>query len=94
MHEHHVDAFEDRLSSRLTCRRTRRWALGSLVAAVAAGTARAGAEARQGSHQDISIHDLFEMQIASNHLSQLSEMATNVMAEPNQSIRGMERGVK
>jgi hypothetical protein len=44
MHEHHVDAFEDRLSSRLTRRRTRRWALGSLVAA---GTARAGAEARQ-----------------------------------------------
>ena len=53
MHEHHVDAFEDRLSSRLTCRRTRRWALGSLVAAVAAVIARAGAEARQGSHQDI-----------------------------------------
>ena len=51
MHEHHVDAFEDRLSSRLTRRRTRRWALGSLVAAVGAGTARA--EARQGSHQDI-----------------------------------------
>lgn len=42
----------------------------------------------------ISIGDMFEMQMLMNHLSQLSEMATSVVAAANSSIMSMARGVK
>lgn len=42
----------------------------------------------------ISIGDMFEMQMLMNHLSQLSEMSTNVVAATNASISAMVRNVK
>ncbi len=43
---------------------------------------------------DISIAEMFEMQMLMNHLSQLSEMSTNVVAASNQAIVMMARNVK
>ncbi len=42
----------------------------------------------------ISIGDMFEMQMLMNHLSQSSEMATNVVAASNTAISSMARNVK
>jgi hypothetical protein len=42
----------------------------------------------------ISIGDMFEMQMLMNHLSQLSEMSTNVVSASNSSIQSMARNVK
>lgn len=42
----------------------------------------------------ISIGDMFEMQMLMNHLSQLSEMATNVVSASNSAIADMARNVK
>jgi len=42
----------------------------------------------------ISIGDMFEMQMLMNHLSQISEMATNVVAAANSAIMSMARNVK
>ena len=42
----------------------------------------------------ISIGDMFEMQMLMNHLSQLSEMSTNVVAASNTAIQSMARNVK
>ncbi len=42
----------------------------------------------------ISIGDMFEMQMLMNHLSQLSEMASNVVAAANSAIMTMARNVK
>ncbi len=42
----------------------------------------------------ISIGDMFEMQMLMNHLSQLSEMATNVVSASNAAISSMARNVK
>jgi len=42
----------------------------------------------------ISIGDMFEMQMLMNHLSQLSEMSTNVVASSNTAIASMARNVK
>jgi hypothetical protein len=42
----------------------------------------------------ISIGDMFEMQMLMNHLSQLSEMSTGVVAASNSAIMSMARGVK
>ena len=42
----------------------------------------------------ISIGDMFEMQMLMNHLSQLSEMCTSVVAAANSSIMSMARNVK
>jgi hypothetical protein len=42
----------------------------------------------------ISIADMFEMQMLMNHLSQLSEMTTNVVAASNTAINSMARNVK
>ena len=43
---------------------------------------------------EISIGDMFEMQMLMNHLSQLSEMSTGVVTASNQSIASMARNVK
>jgi len=42
----------------------------------------------------ISIGDMFEMQMLMNHLSQLSEMSTAVVAASNNSIRSMTQNIK
>jgi len=42
----------------------------------------------------ISIGDMFEMQMLMNHLSQLSEMSTNVVSASNGAISSMARNVK
>jgi hypothetical protein len=42
----------------------------------------------------ISIGDMFEMQMLMNHLSQLSEMSTNVVSASNSAIASMARNVK
>lgn len=42
----------------------------------------------------ISIGDMFEMQMLMNHLSQLSEMVTNVVSAANSAIMSMARNVK
>ncbi len=41
----------------------------------------------------ISIGDMFEMQMLMNHLSQLSEMATNVVSASNSCINDMTRKI-
>jgi len=42
----------------------------------------------------ISIGDMFEMQMLMNHLSQVSEMASNVVSAANSAIMTMARNVK
>jgi len=42
----------------------------------------------------ISIGDMFEMQMLMNHLTQLSEMSTNVVAASNAAISSMARNLK
>jgi len=42
----------------------------------------------------ISIADMFDMQMLMNHLSQLSEMSTNVVSASNSAISSMARNVK
>lgn len=42
----------------------------------------------------VSIGDMFEMQMLMNHLSQLSEMSTNVISASNTAISSMARNVK
>lgn len=44
--------------------------------------------------ESISVVDMFDMQMAMNHLSQLSEMSTSVMSAANSSIASMARNVK
>lgn len=42
----------------------------------------------------VQIGDMFQMQMLMNHLSQLSEMATNIVSASHSSIMSMTRGVK
>jgi Family of unknown function (DUF5407) len=44
--------------------------------------------------QEISVADMFEMQMLMNHFSQLSEMATSVVSAANSAIQSMARNVK
>ncbi len=44
--------------------------------------------------ESISIADMFEMQMLMNHLSQLSEMTTNVVNASHSAISSMARNVK
>jgi len=48
----------------------------------------------KGRRSSISIGDMFEMQMLMNHLSQLSEMATAVVAASNSAINDMTRNLK
>jgi t-SNARE complex subunit (syntaxin) len=48
----------------------------------------------QNRRSAISIGDMFEMQMLMNHLSQLSEMSTSVVAASNSAIQSMSRNVK
>jgi hypothetical protein len=42
----------------------------------------------------LSIGEMFEMQMLMNHLSQMSEMSTQVVSASNQAIISMARNVK
>ncbi len=42
----------------------------------------------------ISVADMFEMQMLMNHLSQMSEMSTSIVAASNAAIMAMSRNVK
>ncbi len=42
----------------------------------------------------ISIADMFDMQMLMNHLSQLSDMSSNVVSAANSSIQSMARNIK
>ena len=44
--------------------------------------------------EQISIVDMFQMQMLMNHLSQLSEMSTSVLSASNSAIASMARNVK
>jgi len=48
----------------------------------------------QNRRSAISIGDMFEMQMLMNHLSQLSEMSTSVVAASNSAITSMSRNIK
>lgn len=48
----------------------------------------------KNSGEEISISEMFEMQMLMNHLSQLSEMCTSVVSAMNTSIMAMARNVK
>jgi Family of unknown function (DUF5407) len=48
----------------------------------------------QARRSSISIADMFDMQMLMNHLSQLSEMSTNVVSASNTAISSMARNVK
>lgn len=43
---------------------------------------------------DVSVQDMFEMQMLMNHLSQLSEMNTSVISAANSAISSMARNIK
>ncbi len=51
-------------------------------------------EILQQQGQNISISDMFEMQMMMNQLAQLSEMATSVIAASNAAIISMARNIK
>ena len=44
--------------------------------------------------EQISVVDMFEMQVLMNHLSQLSEMSTSILSATNSAIASMARNVK
>jgi hypothetical protein len=48
----------------------------------------------KGQGTNISIADMFEMQMLMNHRSQLSEMSTGVISASNSAIASMARNVK
>jgi len=51
-------------------------------------------EALAAKGENISVVDMFQLQMAMNQLSQLSEMSTSVMSAANSSIASMARNVK
>ena len=48
----------------------------------------------KGQGDQISIGDMFEMQMLMNHLAQLSEMSTQVVGATHQAIYAMARNLK
>lgn len=48
----------------------------------------------QGKGSNVSIADMFEMQMLMNRLAQLSEMSTSVVSASNSAISSMARNVK
>lgn len=48
----------------------------------------------QSNKENISIADMFEMQMMMNHLSQVSEMSTAVVQQSNTAIQSMTRAMK
>jgi hypothetical protein len=60
----------------------------------ASAAATAHLSAINAQTQNVSIGDMFNMQMMMNHLSQLSEMSTAVVNASNSSIQSMARNVK
>lgn len=60
----------------------------------ATASARAKLSIIQNNKSAIAIGDMFEMQMLMNHLSQLSEMATGIVAASQQVIMDMTRSLK
>ena len=48
----------------------------------------------QSKGDKVTLEDMFKMQMLMNHLSQLSEMSTNVVSASNSAISSMARNVK
>jgi Family of unknown function (DUF5407) len=55
---------------------------------------KAKMELLKGNGDNISIADMFEMQMLMNHLSQLSETTTSIVSASNSAIASMARNVK
>lgn len=72
------------------------FAVGNLFQIVNNATLSAQAKLQliQSKRSAVSIADMFEMQMLMNHLSQLSEMSTNVVSASNAAIQSMARNVK
>ena len=70
--------------------------VGAIIDTVNAATAavKETLAAIQGRGDQISIVEMFEMQMLMNHLSQLSEMSTSIMSASNSAISSMARNVK
>lgn len=64
------------------------------VIADAVASAKSKLSEIKNRNSSISIGDMFEMQMLMNHLSQLSEMSSNVVAASNASISAMVRNLK
>jgi Family of unknown function (DUF5407) len=67
-----------------------------LYETVNAATAKVKAKMDEirGRKDNISVVEMFEMQMLMNHLSQLSEMSTSVMSASNSAISSLARNVK
>lgn len=48
----------------------------------------------QNNKENISIADMFEMQMMMNHLSQVSEMSTAIVQQSNTAVQSMTRAMK
>jgi hypothetical protein len=72
------------------------FAIQDLLAIVSEQTTNAQNKIAQISDRgdDISIGDMFDMQMLMNRLSQLSEMSTSVVNATNSSIASMARNLK
>jgi len=57
-------------------------------------SARAQLQLISANRSSISIGDMFQMQMLMNHLSQLSEMATDVVQSSNSALMSMARNIK
>ncbi len=64
------------------------------IVSTATISAQAKISAIKSRRSAISIADMFEMQMLMNHLSQLSEMSTAVVAASNTAISSMARNIK
>lgn len=60
----------------------------------AVASARTKLNQIQNNKSSISIGDMFEMQMLMNHLSQLSEMSSDVVSAANSAITRMAQNVK
>jgi hypothetical protein len=64
------------------------------VVADAATQAQAQLQAMQSNGESISVVDMFQMQMLMNQLSQISEMATNVVSASNSAMMSIARNIK
>jgi hypothetical protein len=67
----------------------------NLISIIESATSKAKAKIEDlQSHQDnVSIGDMFEMQIVMNTLTQLSELSTAIVSASNSAIRSMAQNV-
>ncbi len=65
-----------------------------LVVNNAVASAQAQLQLIAANRSSVSIGDMFQMQMLMNHLSQLSEMATDVVQSSNSALMSMARNIK